>query len=97
MLIKCTFQSFIFGVVYGLYFLQYTRKDLLYFCGRWEYKSWGAVIGHFVSVCLVCGFIGSIFNVLLPKLIGVIFLDYLSHTIGMILMGFSIVYLLPRI
>ena len=35
MLIKCTLESFIFGVLYGLYFLEYTKKDLLYFSGRW--------------------------------------------------------------
>lgn len=35
MLVKCTLESFIFGVVYGLYWLKYTKKDLLYFSGRW--------------------------------------------------------------
>lgn len=97
MLVKCTFESFIFGVAYGLYFLPYTKKDLLYFCGRWEYASWKAVIGHFVSITLVCGMIGMVFIVILPKVLAVTFLDYLSHTVGMILMGFSIVYLLPKI
>jgi len=35
MLVKCTLESFIFGVAYGLFWLKYTRKELLYFSGRW--------------------------------------------------------------
>lgn len=96
MLVKCTMESFIFGVAYGLYFLSYKRKDLLYFCGRWRYVSWNAVLGHFASTVLVCGLIGGIFNLMLPALIGGV-LSYISNTIGAVLMGFSIVCLLPQI
>jgi len=39
---------------------------------------------------------GGIFIVLLPRILQLTFLDYLSNTAGMILIGFAIVYLLPK-
>ncbi len=50
-----------------------------------------------MAIALVCGSIGAVFIVALPRIFKVTFLDYSSHTMGMILMGFSIVYLLPKI
>ena len=97
MLVKCTLESFIFGVLYGLYFLKYTKKDLLYFSGRWEYATWTSIFGHFAAIALICGLFGGLFIVLIPKLVQVSFIDYLSNTVGMILIGFSLVYFLPII
>lgn len=97
MLVKCTFESFIFGIIYGLFFLKYDKKDLLYFSGRYTYDSWKAVALHILSIVLVCGTIVTIFIIVLPKMVHVTFLDYLSHTIGMILTGFAIVWVLPKI
>jgi cellulose synthase/poly-beta-1,6-N-acetylglucosamine synthase-like glycosyltransferase len=96
MLVKCTLESFIFGVAYGLYFLKYTKKDLLFFSGRWEYSTWSAIFGHFATIAVICVTLGGIFIVLLPRILKVTFLDYLSNTAGMILIGFTIVYLLPK-
>jgi hypothetical protein len=97
MLIKCTLESFIFGVVYGLYFLKCTRKGKLYFAGRWEYVSNQAILFHFLSIVSMCGFILIVFNMAMPRLVSITFLQYLSHTIGMVLVGFSLVYFLPKI
>ncbi len=97
MLAKCTLESFIFGVMYGLYFLKYTKSNLLYFSGRWQYPSWKSIFGHFAAIAIICGVFGGIFIVLIPKLVKVTFLIYLSNTLGMVLIGFSLVYVLPII
>lgn len=97
MLVKCTLESFIFGVMYGLYFLNYNKKGLLYFSGRWQYATWTSIFVHFAAIALICGFSAGIFVVLIPKFILVTFVDYLSFTLGMVLIGFSLVYILPMI
>jgi hypothetical protein len=97
MLVKCTLESFIFGVMYGLYFLQYNKKGLLYFSGRWKYATWTSIFIHFAAVALICGLISGLFIILIPKFLIVAFFDYLSYTLGIMLIGFSLVYILPII
>ena len=54
-------------------------------------------MGHFAGIALIGGICGGIFIVLLPKFVHITFLDYMFNTIGMVLIGFSIVYLLPKV
>ncbi len=97
MLVKCTMESFVFGIVYGLYFMKSTYKDKLYFAGRWNYNSYKSAFLHFLTILLIVGLIGGIFIIGLPRILKFTFLDYLSHTIGMILVGFSIIFIVPKI
>jgi hypothetical protein len=97
MLVKCTFESFIFGIMYGLYFLKLTQKDKLYFSGRWEYYNKRCAIEHLLTTIALCGAILLVFIIGIPKLVKVTFWDYLSNSIGMILIGFCLAYVLPKI
>ncbi len=101
MLIKCTFESFIFGIIYGLYFLNLISmnltKEKLYFAGRWSYVSRRAAFQYLSSTFLLCGLIAMTFIFVLPKFIETTFFHYLSYNIGSTLMGFSLIYFIPKL
>jgi hypothetical protein len=83
--------------MYGLYFLKCTEEDKLYYAGRWEYKSKGAMIGFMATLLLITIGFALVFIVVIPKFVQIIFIDYLSNTIGVFAIGFSLIYLVPKI
>ena len=100
MLIKCTFESFIFGIIYGLYFLNLTSdsitREKLYFAGRWSYVSKRAAFQHISTTVLMCGLIAVTFVFVLPKMVEATFFHYLSYSVGSALMGFSLIFFMPK-
>lgn len=86
-----------FGILYGLYFLKVSNKGKKYFAGRWNYPKYQSAVYHLLATVAVTVPILLVFNVLIPKFVQVTFLDYFSHTIGMILTGFSLAYFLPKV
>lgn len=101
MLIKCTFESFIFGIIYGLYFINLTKKDLtkekLYFAGRWSYWSKRDRFQHISTMILLCGLITVIFVFVLPKIYQQTYFHYISYTIGSTLTGFTLIFYIPKL
>ena len=97
MLLKCTLESYIFGIAYGLYFLDYKMDDLLYFSGRWEYKSARTAFYHIFTTIVVSALIAVIFAVVIPHFVRHVFYDYLISSIGMTLAGFALTFIIPKI
>lgn len=84
-----------------MYFLNLINKDItkekLYFAGRWSYKSRRASFEHISTIILVCGVIAVIFVFVLPKIYQDTFFHYLSYTVGSTLIGFSLIFFIPKL
>lgn len=83
--------------MYGLYFLKCTQEDKLYYAGRWQYMSNPAMIAFILTLLAIIVGIAAVFVVIIPHFVRIIFIDYLSNTIGVIAIGFSLIYIVPKI
>jgi hypothetical protein len=77
--------------------LKVSNKGKKYFAGRWNYPYFQSAVYHLLATVFVTVPFLLIFNVIIPKYVKITFLDYFSHSIGMILTGFSLAYFLPKI
>ena len=60
MLALCILHSVGFGFMYGFMALRYTKEDLLYLTGRWEYGSNLKALLHCVAQILCAGVVPAI-------------------------------------
>jgi hypothetical protein len=83
------------GFMYGFIMLKNTkRQDTLYFVGHWQFKSKKAIAYWLLAVIIVVGIPTAIFGLVIPNLIAVPIVKFLSISLGGTYGAFSFVYLM---
>ena len=83
------------GFMFGILMLKnFKREDTLFFVGHWSFTSGKAIFYWILAVIVIVGMPTGILALLIPSLVGVPILNFISTAIGATYGAFAMVYLI---